>query len=836
MSKWLVIAEKPSVALDYAKAMGPHESHESGAYFETKDYVISFAVGHLLELVEPEIYNAEWKRWSLRLLPMLPEEFKYKPRDKKAQTRLKVLKKLAKRKDVVGIINGCDAGREGEHIFRTIYTQFKGELPTQRLWLSSMTTKAVKNAFAKMRPGTEYDGLAAAAACRSESDWLIGMNATRALTRRLKSFNYQGAWSVGRVQTPTLAMVANRELEILAHRPETYWEINATFDAGDHAYEAELRLKGAKDPKKPTRIFDADQLAALQARLSQGTEATAVETRKNSRERAPLPYDLAALQKTTGLTAKHTQDIAQALYERHKLTSYPRTDSRHLPEDHLPGLDAKLAMLGADKTFGPIVKAIQAEGATNIKRVYDDAKLSDHHAIVPVGLPSPGQLQERELRVYMMIVRQYLASMMTPAIWAVVERKTHVGGDGDLLEFVSKGRMLAECGWQAAMGKEVGHGSTLKPLTEPEGQAVNVAAIESPESLTKHRARFTDATLVSRMENCGKEVDDETLSALLKERGLGTPATRADTIERLIGRGYLARGKRGMRATAKALRLIEVLDKAGVIRLTSAELTGDMEQKLRLVEAMTLERDTYMVQVRDNTQNMVESLVGFDFDDMFGQGDPIGTVPGKSKLAIQETAWGYSTPEDAEEVFFVWKDVGGRVITPDDMRQLLGDEGHRMGPVTLFPRAAVRSPGYEAFLQLERLDDEAYGKLSPGKKKRTPSRWRVKIEPVDGGTGDMDESEEVVRTFMTLEDGLEIIETSLRYADAEFLKTGGRPKALLPKLVCERETTEEEARAFFQEGETDFLSGFKSKRGRFFKAKLIKKPNGRHGFEFMPRG
>jgi DNA topoisomerase III len=834
MSKWLVIAEKPSVALDYAKAMGPFENHDSGSYYETSNYLISYAVGHLLELVEPESYNPDWKRWSLGLLPMLPEEFKYRPRDKKAQTRLKVLKKLAKRKDVVGVVNGCDAGREGEHIFRTIFPQLGRDLPTQRIWLSSMTTNAIKGAFKNLRAGSDYDGLADAASCRAEADWLIGMNATRALTRRLKSFNYQGAWSVGRVQTPTLAMVALREIEIMAHRPKTFWEIRGLFDAGDHQYESLLHVNGPEEGSKPTRIFDAKKLAHIQGLLAQNYPTEATETRKKSRERAPLPYDLTSLQKSTGMTAKSTQDIAQALYERHKVTSYPRTDSRHLPQDHLPMLDEKLGMLKQSKMFAPVVELIEKEGAQNLERVYDDKKLTDHHAIVPVAIPSPGQLNERELRVYSMIVRQYLASMMPVAIWSTVQRHTRVNAPDEILTFLSKGRMLAERGWQAAMGKEVGHGSTLKELSSPEGQAVTLASSETTEGETKPRARFTDATLVSRMENCGKEVDDEELSAVLKDRGLGTPATRADTIERLIGRGYLARGKQGVRATAKALRLIEVLDLAGVIRLTSAELTGDMERKLRAVESQSLERQSYMGEVRANTVAMIESLVGFDFEELF-KADPIGHVPGFPDAVVSETAWGYSTPEGSEEVFFVWKDIGGRMLSRADMKDLLEKESRQIGPVTLYPRMAVKSPGYQANLNLERLDDEAYEKLSPTKSKRPPSRWRVQIENVGGSNDIQDEDEKSLGTFVTLPDGLEVIETNLRYADEEFLKGAPKPKALLPKLVCDREITPEEAKAYFMEGETELLGGFKSKKGRFFKAKLILKPNGRHGFEFAPR-
>ena len=433
MSKWLVIAEKPSVALDYATAMGPYETKDKGSWYETADYIISFAVGHLLELAEPEAYNPEWRRWSLKRLPMIPEAFKYQPRDKRAESRLKLLAKLAKKKDVTGIVNGCDAGREGEHIFRTVFehigSQLKAPLPVKRLWLNSMTKRAIKKGFAELMPGELYQDLAASAACRAEADWLIGMNATRALTRRLKSFNYPGAWSVGRVQTPTLTMVVARELEIQRHRPENYWEVVATFQAADHTYEALLKLANPRESSHPSRIFDEAQAKAISADLEKLPKGRAEEVRRRVLEKPPLPFDLTSLQRASGLTAKRTQDIAQALYERHKVLSYPRTDSRHLPQDQLPGLDAKLLMVASHGKFGEVVRTIRDAGPLNIPRVFDDGKVTDHHAIVPVGTPSAGQLDDTELRIYRLVVAQFLASLMAPAEWESVKRTTTLEGE-----------------------------------------------------------------------------------------------------------------------------------------------------------------------------------------------------------------------------------------------------------------------------------------------------------------------------------------------------------------------------------------------------------------------
>jgi DNA topoisomerase-3 len=833
MSRRLVIAEKPSVALDYAKALGPYETKEKGSWYETSQYVITFAVGHLLELAEPETYNPDWKRWSLKHLPMVPETFQYKARDGRANTRLKVLKKLAKKKDIVGIINGCDAGREGEHIFRTIYGYLGLSIPVHRLWLNSMTTRAIKKAFAEMKPGESFDGLADSAASRAESDWLIGMNATRALTRRLKSFNYQGAWSVGRVQTPTLSMIVDRELQIQKHRPESYWEITGTFAAPDHTYEGLLVLNDARDKSHKSRIFEKDQADALVATVVGASHIEAEEARKRVKERPPLPFDLTSLQRATGLTAKRTQDIAQALYERHKVLSYPRTDSRYLTQDMLVELDLKLDMLGRHPSFGPVVSTIRGHGAQNIGLVFNDERVTDHHAIIPVAVPSAGQLNDVEARVYRMVVSQFLASLMEPAEWENVNRTTTIVADSNLV-FKSKGKMLVKQGWQMAMGKEVGHGSSLTPL-QSSPQSVRLAEHELLESQTKPPGRFTDAGILSRMENCGRDVDDEQLSEALRERGLGTPATRADTIERLIGRSYLAREGRSLRATAKALRLLEVVTRANVQRLSSVELTGDMESKLRSVENGTISRADYMIEVISNAKSIVEHLVGFDMEEMYGDLDSVGDCPDGSGASVWETAWGYATRDDSTQPFFIWKDVGGHVVSPDEMSTLL-TEG-RLGPVTLYPRMNPKGQGYEAHLVMGRVADEDYAKLTVGKSGNKPSRWRVSIEPVSGGANTVATGEEnVVGPFLTMDDGLEIIETNLRYVDKETLESGDRPKAVLPKEVCKRPITPEEATVYFNEGRTELLTSFVSKRGRFFKAHLIRKPNGRHGFEFQPRG
>ncbi|MEC9071495.1 MAG: DNA topoisomerase, partial [Myxococcota bacterium] len=499
------------------------------------------------------------------------------------------------------------------------------------------------------------------------------------------------------MQTPTLAMCVEREMEILQHRPRTYWELSATFKASDHTYEANYQLPPdlVEDDEARTRIFDPAHLAKLKADMESHSQGVASETRSKRAEKPPVPYDLTSLQRATGLTARRTQDVAQALYERHKLLSYPRTDSRHLPTEERPMLEQRLTLLQGLPDLSGVVDKIREVGAMNIDRVFDDSRVTDHHAIIPVGIPKPGQLEDTELRVYMMVARHFLASLMPPAQWEQVVRETAVETSDSRHLFRSTGRMLLVPGWQLAMGRNAGHGSSLQELNPGSGAAVTQDAHEFSENQTKPRGRLTDATLLSKMENCGKEIEDTDISEALRERGLGTPATRADTIERLIDRGYLVRAERALRATAKAVRLVEVLHRAGAKRLISAALTGDMEFKLRNVEGGDLSRETYMDSVVGNTKELVDTLVGFRFDDMYSEGEPVGSVPGQPENLVKETAWGYSTDEEkSEEPFFIWKDVGGRVLLPPEMRRMLESEDGTIGPVTLYPQGSGNRPGY----------------------------------------------------------------------------------------------------------------------------------------------
>lgn len=846
MTKKLVITEKPSVARDIAEALGRYESHDSDAWYENDDYVITYAVGHLLELEEPESYKKEWKQWSLAQLPMLPEKFLYSTRDSKAIKRLQVIKKLAKRSDVVAYINACDAGREGEHIFRTILAELKRTLPVERLWLQSLTAQAIREGFSHLRAGSDFDNLADSAACRAEADWLIGMNATRALTVRLRSLRYEGAWSAGRVQTPTLSMVVNRELEILAHRPQTYWEIEATFSAADHTYTATYMEAGVKSDDKPERIFQSERRDALQRMLQEGMMASASEKRSTSDEKPPILLNLTDLQRiansTMGFTSKRTLAAAQRLYEQHKLLSYPRTDSRYLPEDQQGEVDQMMDLLARMPDYTRVVKKIRNVGLQNVSKIFNNAKVTDHHAIVPIGIPQSGSLEDDDERIFALVVRRYLAAFMPPAIWAKVSRTTMVKTTEEL-RFVCSGKVLVEPGWQYAMGKDKGFGDPLPELAQENGTPVKLAGYETQEKQTKPRGRLTEAGLLSRMENCGSEVDDPELSEALSERGLGTPATRADTIERLIQRGFLVRDAKSLRPTSKAIRMMDLLGRVHADSLCSVGLTGEMEYKLRQVEGGKLTRNNFMQEIQQNTVDLTQILKDFDYDALYQNEPVLGVSPDPEyPFPVRENLWGYGTlTDDDPNAFFIFKDVRGHIITPQEISELLTSPDKKTGPVSFHVNQGKKAYSYDGYLKLVRLSDEEYEKLAPSKKGRKPCRYKVDVElATDQNNATNGESsplptEEIVQSLVITSEGWEIVETNLRYVDREHVGVSEAPLAALPKEVCERTITPEEAIPFFTEGQTVVLSQFKSKKGKSFKASLIRKKNGKFGFEFPPR-
>ncbi len=609
MSKTLVIAEKPSVAQDIVKALTPSagkfEKHDD--HFENDTYVVTSAVGHLVEIQAPEEFDVKRGKWSFAHLPVIPPYFDLKPVEK-TKSRLAAVVKQAKRKDVSAIINACDAGREGELIFRLI-EQYAGgkkslDKPVKRLWLQSMTPQAIRDGFGSLRTAAQMQGLADAARSRSEADWLVGINGTRAFT----AFNSRDGGffltTVGRVQTPTLSVVVEREELIRKFISRDYWEIHAQFGAAAGTYAGKWfnpqHKKDADDAeKKEDRVWTLAEAKAIADAVRKQT-ATVTEESKPSSKGSPGLFDLTSLQREAngrfGFSAKTTLSLAQSLYERHKALTYPRTDSRHLPEDYLPTVKDTMQMLAKSSMghLAPFAKTAIAQGYIKpTKKVFDNTKVSDHFAIIPT-LEAPSGLSDAEQKLYDFVVRRFIAVFYPAAQFMDTTRISQVAAAGKTHHFKTTGRVLIDPGWQAIYGKEVDEeedkesGKILVKLAAGEQPRVEDA---EPKGLkTRPPARYSEATLLGAMEGAGKTVEDDELREAMQEKGLGTPATRSSIIEGLLNEKYMLREGRELIPTAKAFQLMTLLRGLGVEELSRADLTGDWEFKLSQMEKGKLSR------------------------------------------------------------------------------------------------------------------------------------------------------------------------------------------------------------------------------------------------------
>src|SRR5437667_6528300 len=615
------MAEKRSVANDIARTLGGFTRH--GDYYESRDYVLSSAIGHLLELVPPEGVEVKRGNVSFAHLPVIPPHFKLKPIERNEE-RLKLLVKLLRRKDLTGVINACDAGREGELIFRYIVRHASNKKPIERLWLQSMTQSSIKEGFEQLRKDRELLPLADAALCRSESDWLIGINGTRAMT----AFNSkEGGFyktTVGRVQTPTLAILVEREDRIRSFKARDYWEIHATFAAAQGEYAGrwfdESFQKAKEDGEaRPERLWDEKRAAAIRDKCLRKS-GVATEEAKPVSQLSPLLYELTSLQRDAngrfGFSAKTTLGLAQALYEKHKALTYPRTDSRALPEDYLGTVKKALDTFAAQKTSGYARHAAQILRNGWVKpnrRVFDNKKISDHFAIIPT-MQLPRHLSEAEKKLYDLVVKRFLAVFFPAAEYLVTTRLTRVEGEA----FKTEGRVMTQAGWLEVYGKEAETGESSSLVAIKNGEKVRAREVEVRASQTKPPARFTEATLLSAMEGAGKLVDDEELREAMSEKGLGTPATRAAIIEGLLYEKYLLRQGRDLIPTAKAFSLITLLRGLEIPELASPEMTGDWEFKLRQMEHGQLSRPDFMREIADMTRHIVTQAKSHESD----------TVPG----------------------------------------------------------------------------------------------------------------------------------------------------------------------------------------------------------------
>ena len=830
MGKALIIAEKPSVARDIARSLGV-KAPQKAEFFEDDEYVISSAVGHLLEIKAPEGVEVKRGKWSFANLPVIPPHFDLNPIGK-TQDRLKVLAKLIKRKDIDRIINACDAGREGELIFRLIAQHTKAKQPVQRLWLQSMTQNAIRDSFAKLRDDDEMLPLADAARCRSEADWLIGINGTRAMT----AFNSQDGGfyltTVGRVQTPTLTIVVEREEKIRAFVPRTYYEVHADFNvsAGEYPgrwFDPDFKKNDEDPERRAERIWDKDKAQAIAA-ACEGKAGVVTEETKPSSQSAPQLFDLTSLQREAnarfGFSARATLSLAQALYERHKVLTYPRTDSRALPEDYLPTVKTTMSML-RDEASARLVELDSAQAANALgphadavlkndwvqpnKRIFNDAKISDHFAIIPT-MQAPKNLSEAELKVYDMVVRRFLAIFHPPAKFLNTTRITTVESN----QFRTEGKVLVEPGWLAIYGRAASTGGDDTLVAVGTDEKAQTDAIESRELATRPPARYSEATLLSAMEGAGKTVESDELREAMAGKGLGTPATRASIIEGLIRETYLIREGKELIPTTKAFQLLTLLRGLGVNELTMPELTGEWEHKLARIEQGDLARDNFMDEINAMTEQIVARAKNYGSTSIPGNYSTLKAPCPTCGSVVKENYKRYACTREGCE-FSISKIPGSRQLEVEEAEELLTNR-------TIGPLQGFRSRMGRPFAAIIKINDEDKLEFDFGQNDDENA------EPVD--FSDQQPLGQCPKCQNSVyEHGMSYIcEKATGPEKTCDFKSG--------KVILQQEIEQEQMRKLLSEGKTDLLTGFVSSRThRKFKAFLSRGEDGKVGFEFEPR-
>ena len=846
MTKTLVIAEKPSVAQDIVRALTPvagkFDKHED--HFENDRYVVTSAVGHLVEIQAPEEFDVKRGKWSFAHLPVIPPYFDLKPVDK-TKTRLNAVVKQAKRKDVTQLINACDAGREGELIFRLI-EQYAGGAkplgkPVKRLWLQSMTPQAIRDGFDALRTEQQMAGLASAARSRSEADWLVGINGTRAMT----AFNSRDGGffltTVGRVQTPTLSLVVEREEKIRKFISRDYWEIHATFGAQAGEYPAKWFdpkwKKGEDVEARADRVWSAAEAQAI-ANAVRGKQATVTEESKPTTQASPLLFDLTSLQREAngkfGFSAKTTLALAQSLYERHKALTYPRTDSRALPEDYLPVAKQTFEMLADSGMRHLAPHALTALNNNYIrpsKRIFDNSKVSDHFAIIPT-LQAPSGLSEAEQKLYDLVVRRFMAVFFPSAEYTVTTRISTVAPHS----FKTEGKVLVKPGWLAIYGKEAAEeveggkdgdkGQNLVPVKP--GEMVNTLQVDPKGLKTKPPARYSEATLLGAMESAGKQIDDDELREAMQEKGLGTPATRAAIIEGLLTEKYMLREGREIIPTAKAFQLMTLLRGLEVEELCRADLTGEWEFKLSQMEKGLLSRESFMAEIAAMTERMVKKAKEYDRDTIPGDyatlESPCPNCGGVVKENYRRFAC-VGKPGSEGCGFSFGKSPAGRTFETAEANALLRDK--KIGPLEGFRSKAGWPFTSEIVIK---YDDEAHN---------------YKLEFDFGDDKNAEESGELVE----FEDaslgacpicGSEVHEHGSNYVCSKAVPTAAQPTPSCTfksgKIILQQPVEREQMTKLLDTGKTDLLDKFVSMRTRrAFKAHLAwDKEAGKVNFEFAP--
>lgn len=816
MSKTLVIAEKPSVANDIAKALGGFTKKDD--YHENDEYIIASAVGHLLELIVPEEYDIKRGKWSFTHLPQIPPHFDLRP-IAKSESKLKTLTKLLKRKDVSNIINACDAGREGELIFRYIMQYTKAKQPIERLWLQSMTPASIRDGFAHLRSDKQMQNLADAARSRSEADWLVGINGTRAMT----AFNSKDGGffltTVGRVQTPTLTVVVEREEAIRAFKSRDFWEVHAEFVCAAGFYKGRWfdpkfkkdAKENAEDPERKDNRLWSKIAADTVVIASEGQTGTVTEETKPATQMSPALFDLTSLQREAnarfGFSAKNTLGLAQALYEKHKVLTYPRTDARALPEDYIGTVKQTLAQLKEQNNYTRHVQPIEKNGWVKPnKRIFDNSKISDHFAIIPT-LEKPKNLSEPEQRLYDLVVKRFLSVFYPPAEFLVTTRVTTVKGH----HFKTEGRVLTNPSWLAIYGRdESKDDDTLVAVAADE--SVKTDHVETLGLATRPPARYSEATLLSAMEGAGKLLDDE-LKEAMNGKGLGTPATRATIIEGLLTEKYLVREGRELIPTAKAFQLLTLLRGLGVEELTSPELTGNWESKLSQMEQGELGRDAFMRDIAQMTQIIVKRAKEFNADTIPGDYATLSTPCPNCGGVIKEN---YRRFACTQCEFSISKTPGGRTFEVSEVEELLIK---RETPMLQGFRSKMGRP-FAAVLRI--VEDKE-------------SNARYKMEFDFGQNLDEEEAPDFsgqtpVGTCPKC--GSNVYEHGTSYYCEKAIGLNKTCDFRSGKVILQQEISREQMEKLLREGRTDLLTSFKSARtGRMFKAFLVNN-NGKVGFEF----
>jgi DNA topoisomerase-3 len=717
MSKTLVIAEKPSVGKDLIKVL-PGAFTKGEGFLEGPEHVVTWAVGHLVQLADPDEYDPKYAKWRMPDLPIVPKKFKLVVRDERSKKQMTVVKRALDRDDIDLVINACDAGREGELIFAYLFEKAGSKLPVQRLWLNSMTTSAIKEAFSSLRPSEEFHTLEEAARSRSEADWIVGMNATRAATIRLRS-SFDGAVSLGRVQTPTLAILARREQEIRDFKPEPYWVVDARFqalpDAPRRVYDGRFHA-GAKP-----RIATAEEAAAIVAACEAQTGTITKLEKTERKDRAPWLYDLTSLQRDAssrfGFTARRTLGAAQRLYEEHKALTYPRTNSRFITSDMIPDIKPIAELVGGQKEYAAAAKYVIGLDMLPLSRVVNNEKVTDHHAIIPtLAERHPvDKMDDDDRRIYDLVVKRFLAVFHPEAVFENTRVETTVAS----YVFRTRGKVLVVPGWRGVYG-EGADADGANAATEDEdegadqqlpkleqGESSRVQRIKSDAKETKPPRRYSDGSLLEAMETAGKLVDDEAMREAMKESGIGTPATRAAIIERLLQVGYIERDGRALVVTEKGLNVIRLL---GDHALTSPSLTGDWEHRLANIETGEDTREKFMSDIAKFAQLTVEQLDTTLKDVRIPKAN-LGPCPVCAQ-DIMENRKGFScwSREDPGCGFVIWKSKAGKTLSLAIAKELI-KTGRTERPVTGFKSRAGKS--FRSRLALMQTEE---------------GRWRVEFD------------------------------------------------------------------------------------------------------------